>query len=63
MACNSCAKLIEISLKKINGVSSASVSLPNKKVDISFDGSLTNSESLRKVIENIEKGKFTATLI
>jgi copper chaperone CopZ len=63
MVCNSCAKLIQNSLSKINGVNTVSVSYENKKAELSYNGSLAESEILCKAIENIENGKFKATLI
>lgn len=51
MHCASCAGLIERSLKKVPGVSSANVNLAAEKASIVFDGQFTDQKNLILAIE------------
>ena len=52
MTCVSCAKTIENSIKKVEGVSKADVNFAAEKVNIDYDPSLSKKEDLEKAIED-----------
>lgn len=52
MHCSSCAQLIERSLKKVEGVSTANVNFAAEKAMVDFDGNKTKIEALIKAVEN-----------
>ena len=53
MHCDSCAKNIESKLKKIKGVSNASVNFANEKAIVEFNEKLINEEKIYEVIEKL----------
>ena len=59
MHCDSCPKLIKMSLSDINGVDSVDASLENKTVKVFFNPSKTSPPLLIKAIEEIG---YTASL-
>jgi copper chaperone CopZ len=59
MHCDSCPKLIKISLLEIDGVTSVSASLDNKDVAIDFDPQKTSIDTL---INSIHEIGYTASL-
>jgi len=52
MHCSSCAQLIERSLKKVDGVSSANVNFAAEKALVDFDSNQATVENLIKAVEN-----------
>lgn len=52
MTCPHCQKAVEMALQTLDGVSSASVDLKAKKVDINFDPQKTNEQKLKDAITN-----------
>lgn len=59
MHCDSCPKLIKISLLEIDGVDEASASLDTKTVVVNFDPQKTSTVSL---INSIHEIGYTASL-
>jgi len=55
MSCASCAKAIENSVGKLNGVSSASVNLASEKLNVKFDENVTN---IANIIEAVKKAGY-----
>lgn len=53
MACASCAANVERRLQSLEGVSSASVSLPLRSVQVEFDASKTSLEAMKKEVNAI----------
>ncbi|GIO27369.1 copper chaperone CopZ [Ornithinibacillus bavariensis] len=51
MTCGHCKMSVEGALKKLDGVSKAEVSLEAGKVDITFDESKVNVETMKDAIE------------
>lgn len=60
MHCASCAAIIERTLKKIPGISSASVNFGSEKALVTYDESVINLDS---IINAIKKAGYTANLI
>ena len=60
MTCSSCVHLIESSLLKMPGVTSASVALSTEKGKVSYD---PNTLGTRDVVEAINNLGFTASLV
>lgn len=52
MTCASCAKAVEKSVSKVDGVSKATVNFATEKLDVEFDESITNIESIKKAVVN-----------
>jgi len=52
MTCVSCAKTIENSIKKVNGVSLANINFAAEKALVEFDSSLAKKQDLEKAIED-----------
>ncbi|MGE5627317.1 MAG: heavy metal translocating P-type ATPase [Solirubrobacterales bacterium] len=59
MSCAACAKAVERSVKKLDGVNEASVNLASEKLSISFDESKTSVEAIQNAVE---KAGFTALI-
>jgi Cu+-exporting ATPase len=55
MSCASCARAIENSVGRLNGVSSATVNLVNEKLDVKFDENVTDIEN---IIEAVKKAGY-----
>ncbi|VDK34299.1 unnamed protein product [Taenia asiatica] len=53
MTCSSCVNSIETALKKLPGVTSASVALATKRGKVVFDSRLVGARSILKAIENM----------
>lgn len=53
MHCGSCAKLIKMKLDKVSGVLKAEISDQTKQATIEYDPTLTNAESLIKIIADL----------
>ena len=51
MTCNHCKMAVEGALKKLQGVSSATVSLENKNVTVTFIEDQVNFEQMKEAIE------------
>jgi len=60
MHCSSCANIIERSLKKVPGVSSANVNFAAEKANVIYDESQVNSQ---KLIEAISKAGYKAEMV
>ena len=52
MTCASCAQTIESALKKVPGVSFASVNIATERGTVTFDGTVTGLGQLQKAVEN-----------
>lgn len=50
MTCSSCAQAVERSVSKVEGVNKASVNFATEKLNVEFDESLTNIESIKKAV-------------
>ncbi|MFA4827012.1 MAG: heavy-metal-associated domain-containing protein [Candidatus Shapirobacteria bacterium] len=59
MHCDSCLKLIKITLLEIDGVTEASASLDSKTVVVNFDPQKTSTDAL---INSIHEIGYTASL-
>lgn len=55
MSCASCAKAVENSVRKLNGVISASVNLVSEKMDVKFDENVTG---IANIIEMVKKAGY-----
>jgi Cu+-exporting ATPase len=55
MSCASCAKAVENSVRKLNGVVSASVNLVSEKIDVKFDENVTD---IANIIEMVKKAGY-----
>ncbi len=55
MSCASCAKAVENSVRKLNGVVSASVNLVSEKMDVKFDENVTG---IANIIEMVKKAGY-----
>ncbi len=53
MHCASCVAIIEGSLKKVPGVSEATVNLANAKATVSYDASLVTDEHISSAVSNV----------
>ena len=51
MHCGGCVRSVTNALKRVVGVSDASVSLSEKKVDVTFDENITKLSDLKAAIE------------
>ncbi len=51
MSCNHCATSVRKALEQLNGVASAEVDLPGKKVRVNHDPGLVSRQSIEKAIE------------
>src|SRR3989338_578635 len=60
MHCSSCAALIERSIKKVTGVTSANVNFAAEKASVVYDGSQTKHEDL---ITAVEKAGYKAVFV
>ncbi|MEK7127593.1 MAG: copper-translocating P-type ATPase [Patescibacteria group bacterium] len=60
MHCSSCAALIERSIKKVPGVTSANVNFAAEKAIVTFDPAVANQEDL---IKAVEKAGYKATAV
>lgn len=58
MFCGACAKTVEKTVKKIDGVKSAKVSQPKETAEITYDPAKTSPEGIAKAIS--EKTPFKA---
>jgi Cu+-exporting ATPase len=56
MSCASCASRIEKSVKKLDGIDSASVNLTTEKLAVSYDEGLMDPDRIRKTVESIGYG-------
>ena len=61
MFCGACAKTVEKTAKKIDGVKSAKVSQPKGVADITYDPARTTPEAIAKAIA--EKTPFKSELV
>ena len=61
MACGACAATVERLVKKVSGVTSATVSQPKGTAQIAFDPAQTTAAALVKIIN--EKTSFKAQLV
>lgn len=52
MSCSHCVSAVEGALKKLPGVDDAAVSLEQKKVDVSYDGSKVTVDQMKEAIED-----------
>lgn len=59
MSCAACAKAVERSVKKLDGVNEASVNLASEKLSISFEESKTSVEAIQ---DAVEKAGFKALI-
>lgn len=55
MSCASCAKAVENSVKKLNGVNSAIVNLASEKLNVEFD---ENATDIANIIEAVKKAGY-----
>lgn len=53
MHCNSCASLIELTLKKEKGVESISVDYPRGEAILQFDSTLTSLPAIEEAIQEL----------
>jgi Cu+-exporting ATPase len=53
MHCASCALNIESNIKKMEGVSSASVNFATEKLNVEFDENITSEEKIKKSVEQL----------
>lgn len=53
MSCAACSKSAERSLKKTNGVSSASVNIATEKAIVEYDPSICGFEDLKHSVEKV----------
>lgn len=53
LVCPMCGQKIENALKKENGVNECSVSYPSGKARVEYDESVTDTNRLKKVIEEL----------
>lgn len=58
MFCGACAKTVEKTVKKVDGVRSAKVSQPKGTAEITYDPAKTTPEAIAKIIR--EKTSFKA---
>ncbi|MCJ8342850.1 MAG: heavy-metal-associated domain-containing protein [Cetobacterium sp.] len=54
--CNSCVKLIEMTLKDIEGITSATVDLNSKLLTIDFDPNIISEEKWIEELDSIGHG-------
>src|SRR5690606_35633776 len=60
MACAiGCAKVIEGKLAKMEGVENAKVDFDSKTATLEFDDAKQNTESIKKMVEEIANGAYT----
>lgn len=52
MSCGHCVKAVEGALNKLDGVSSAKVSLEEKQVSVEYDENLVTFEQMKEAIED-----------
>ncbi|MFZ5968428.1 MAG: heavy metal translocating P-type ATPase [Bacillota bacterium] len=52
MTCASCAKAVERSVGKVNGVAKASVNFATEKLDIQFDDAKTSLDDIKQAVKN-----------
>jgi len=52
MTCSSCSYMVEKSLKRVKGVSSAEVSFAKKRATVIFDNQTTNKKALIEATSN-----------
>lgn len=52
MTCASCAKAVEKSVSKVDGVSKATVNFATEKLDVEYNEEITNIESIKKAVVN-----------
>ncbi len=52
MSCGHCVKAVEGALNKLDGVSSAKVSLEEKQVTVEYDENLVTFEQMKEAIED-----------
>ena len=56
MTCEGCVSTIDQTLKAVNGVESADVSLEDEHATVIFDASKTSVEDLKKAVEKVGYG-------
>lgn len=60
MTCASCAKVIEMTLKKTSGVDEVMVNLASEKASVAYDPALTNTQA---IIEAVKKAGYGASTL
>lgn len=53
MACDACASRLETSLRKVDGITGASVDFAQKRARVSFDPARTNVKAIVEAIEGL----------
>jgi P-type Cu+ transporter len=51
MTCSACAKAVERAVKKVEGVSEASVNFATEKLHVSYDGNKTNHDTVKSAVK------------
>ena len=62
MTCTNCANTVSRSLKRVEGVSNASVSYANERATVAYDPAVVKPDALIQAVENAGYGATIATL-
>ncbi|GAB4025300.1 MAG: hypothetical protein Fur0010_28460 [Bdellovibrio sp.] len=53
MTCAACTVTTKVAIKKLNGIENIEVSLKDKKAEVQFNDTKTNSDEIKKKIDSI----------